>query len=110
MQTDFPDLMENVIGCALVAFPIAFNGQEDQDFQKKYNEMVGKDVDYQSVYGYVQAKLVFDAIERLAKKGVFDRKLLAEEMRAEEVDSLIGKIKFDDTGKNVYFSLRIAQH
>lgn len=110
MQNDFPDLMDNVIGCALVAFPISFNGQEGKDFQNRYKEMVGKDVDYQSVYGYVQAKLVFDAIDRLAQKGAFDRKLLAEELRAEEVDSLIGKIKFDDTGENIYFSLRMAQH
>ena len=110
MQEDFPDLMEKVIGCALISFPAAFNDEEGKTFQATYKELYGKDVDYQAVYGYVQAKLVFDAIDRLAKKGSFDRTKLADELRAEEVNSLIGKIKFDDTGENIHFSLRMAQH
>lgn len=110
MQEDFPDLMDKVIGCAQISFPASFNDEEGQKFEKAYKEINGKDVDYQAVYGYVQAKLVFDAIDRLAKKGPFDRKLLADEMRAEEVDSLIGKVKFDETGENIHFSLRMAQH
>lgn len=110
MQEDFPDLMDKVIGCAQISFPASFNDEEGKKFEKAYKEINGKDVDYQAVYGYVQAKLVFDAIDRLAKKGSFDRKLLADEMRAEEVDSLIGKVKFDETGENIHFSLRMAQH
>lgn len=110
MQEDFPDLMDKVIGCAQISFPASFNDEEGKKFEKAYKEINGKDVDYQAVYGYVQAKLVFDAIDRLVKKGSFDRKLLADEMRAEEVDSLIGKVKFDETGENIHFSLRMAQH
>lgn len=110
MQEDFPDLMDKVIGCAQISFSASFNDEEGKKFEKAYKEINGKDVDYQAVYGYVQAKLVFDAIDRLAKKGSFDRKLLADEMRAEEVDSLIGKVKFDETGENIHFSLRMAQH
>ncbi len=110
MAADFPDLMPNVIGTALLPFPVEYRSPEGRQFADTYKKMFNKDVDYLAQFGYVKAMLLFEAIARAADNGSIKKGGLADELRKTNRETLIGKLAFDASGDNPYFQHRMGQH
>jgi branched-chain amino acid transport system substrate-binding protein len=110
MQDDFPDLMSNVYGTALLPFPAEFTTPDGKDFAEAYKKLYGKEPDYLGQFGYVQSQLLFDAIVRAFDAGTLKSGGIATELRKSNKDTLIGRVQFDDKGDNLNFSHRMGQH
>lgn len=110
MAADFPDLMPNVIGTSLLPFPVDYKSVEGKEFADAYKKMFNKEVDYLPQFGYVKAQVLFAAIARAADKGVLKSGGLADELRATNANTLIGKVTFDASGDNLNFQHRMGQH
>lgn len=110
MAADFPDLMPNVIGTALLPFPVEYKTPEGKQFADTYKKMFNKDVDYLAQFGYVKAALLFEAIARAADNGSLKKGGLSDELRKTNRDTLIGKVTFDANGDNPNFQHRMGQH
>ena len=110
MVADFPDLMPNVYGTALLPFPAEFKTAEGKEFAETYKKLFNKEPDYLGQFGYVQSMLLFEAIARAADAGTLKSGGLPTEIRKSDRDTLIGRVKFDDKGDNPFFSHRMGQH
>ncbi len=110
MQDDFPDLMNDVYGTALLPFPAEFTTPDGKDFAEAYKKLYGKEPDYLGQFGYVQSQLLFDAIVRAFDAGTLKSGGIAAELRKTNKDTLIGRVQFDDKGDNPNFSHRMGQH
>lgn len=110
MATEFPDLVENVSGTSTLSYPAEFTTAEAKDFAETYQKMFNKAPDYLGIFGYVQSKLLFDAVARAADAGTVDKGGIAAEMRKTAADTVIGKVRFDDNGDNPEFTHRMGQH
>jgi len=110
MAADFPDLMPNVYGTAVLPFPAEFKTAEGKSFNDTYQRLYKKEPDYLGQFGYVQSMLLFDAIARAADKGTLKKDGVAEEMRKTDSETLIGRVQFSSNGDNVNFSHRMGQH
>lgn len=110
MADDFPDLMGNVYGTALLPFPAEFTTPDGRDFAETYKKLYGKEPDYLGQFGYVQSQLLFEAIVRAFDAGTLKSGGIAAEMRKTNRDTLIGRVQFDDKGDNLNFSHRMGQH
>ncbi|HJV53137.1 MAG TPA: ABC transporter substrate-binding protein [Noviherbaspirillum sp.] len=110
MAADFPDLMPNVIGTAMLPFPVEYKTAEGKQFAETYKKMFNKDVDYLAQFGYVKATLLFEAIARAADNGSLKKGGLSDELRKTNRDTLIGKVTFDANGDNPNFQHRMGQH
>ena len=110
MAEDFPELMDNVYGTALLPFPAAFTTADGKDFAETYKKLYGKEPDYLGQFGYVQSQLLFEAIVRAYDAGTLKTGGVATELRKSNRDTLIGRVQFDDKGDNPNFSHRMGQH
>lgn len=111
MNTEFNDVMQNVYGTALLPYPVVFQGEEAKTFGETYQKLHGKEPDYLGQFGYVQTKLLIEAILRANDKGTLKQPgALAEELRATKTETLIGEVTFDASGDNPNFSHRMGQH
>lgn len=110
MQQDFPDLMPNVYGTALLPFPAEFRTPDGKEFADTYKKLFNKEPDYLGQFGYVQSQLLFEAIARAHDAGTLKKGGLEAELRKADRDTLIGRVKFDAKGDNPYFSHRMGQH
>ncbi|NMM27140.1 MAG: ABC transporter substrate-binding protein [Glaciimonas sp.] len=111
MASDFPDLMPNVIGTALLPYPVEYKTPEGKQFADTYKKLFNKDVDYLAQFGYVEASLLFEAIARAADNGSLKKEHgLSDELRKTSRDTLIGKVVFDANGDNPNFKHRMGQH
>jgi branched-chain amino acid transport system substrate-binding protein len=110
MYDDFPDLMSNVYGTALLPFPAEFTTPDGKDFAETYKKLFGKEPDYLGQFGYVQSQLLFDAIVRAFDAGTLKSGGVAAELRKTSKDTLIGRVVFDDKGDNPNFAHRMGQH
>lgn len=110
MWDDFPDVMQNVYGTALLPFPAEFTTPDGRDFAESYKKLFGHEPDYLGQFGYVQSQLLFDAIVRAYDAGTLKSGGIAAELRKTAKDTLIGKVVFDDKGDNPNFSHRMGQH
>jgi branched-chain amino acid transport system substrate-binding protein len=110
MWDDFPDLMQNVYGTALLPFPAEFTTPDGKDFAETYKKLFGHEPDYLGQFGYVQSQLLFEAIVRAADAGTLKTGGIANELRKTSRDTLIGKVVFDEKGDNPNFSHRMGQH
>jgi branched-chain amino acid transport system substrate-binding protein len=110
MQEDFPDLMQDVYGTALLPYPAEFTTPDGKDFADAYKKLYGKEPDYLGQFGYVQSQLLFDAIVRAYDAGTLKSGGIAAELRKTNKDTLIGRVQFDEKGDNLNFSHRMGQH
>jgi branched-chain amino acid transport system substrate-binding protein len=110
MAAEFPDLMENVSGTSTLSFPAEFTTPEAKEFAETYQKMFNKAPDYLGIFGYVQSKLLFEAVARAADAGTIDKGGVAAEMRKTQADTVIGKVRFDESGDNPEFTHRMGQH
>lgn len=110
MASEFPDLMPNVFGTALLPFPATFETADGKAFADTYKQLYKKEPDYLGQFGYVQSMLLFEAIARAADKGTIKKGGVAEEMRKTDRETLIGKVQFGANGDNLNFVHRMGQH
>lgn len=110
MAAEFPDLMENVSGTSTLSYPAEFTTPEAKEFAETYQKMFNKAPDYLGIFGYVQSKLLFEAVARAADAGTIDKGGVAAEMRKTQADTVIGKVRFDESGDNPEFTHRMGQH
>lgn len=110
MMADFPDLMPNVYGTAVLPFPVSFTTPAGKAFGDGYKKLYNKEPDYLGQFGYVQSMLLFEAIARAADKGTIKKGGVAEEMRKTDAATLIGRVQFDAKGDNKNFTQRMGQH
>ena len=110
MQTDFPDLMPNVYGTALLPYPAEFTSPEGKEFADAYKKLFGKEPDYLGQFGYVQSQVLFEAIVRAHEAGTLKKGGLADELRKTNRETLIGRVQFDAKGDNPNFTHRMGQH
>ena len=110
MAADFPDLMPNVYGTAVLPFPVPFTSPDGKAFGDAYKSLLNKEPDYLGQFGYVQSMLLFEAIARAADKGTIKKGGVIEEMRKTDKQTLIGRVQFDANGDNKNFTQRMGQH
>jgi len=110
MAADFPDLMPNVYGTAMLPFPAGFNTAEGKEFAGAYKNTYKKEPDYLSLFGFVQAQILCDAIKTSDEKGTLVKGGLTAEVRKFNRNTLIGLVDFDDNGDNPKFEQRMGQH
>lgn len=110
MAAEFPDLMPNVFGTALLPFPAQFKTAEGKAFGAAYQRLYKRDPDYLGLFGYVQSMLLFEALARVADRGAVTRGGVADELRKTDRVTLIGRVRFDANGDNPHFTHRMAQH
>ena len=110
MASEFPDLMPNVYGTALLPFPAHFDTADGKAFADAYKALYKKEPDYLGQFGYVQSMLLFEAIARAADKGTVKKGGVAEELRKTDRDTLIGRVQFGANGDNPNFVHRMGQH
>lgn len=110
MAADFPDLMPNVYGTAVLPFPVTFTSPDGKAFGDAYKSLLNKEPDYLGQFGYVQSMLLFEAIARAADKGTIKKGGVIEEMRKTDKQTLIGRVQFDANGDNKNFTQRMGQH
>lgn len=111
MAKEFPDLTEYVYGTSTLPYPPKFDTPAAKKFAEVYKELYGKSSDYLGVFGYVQTKLLLDAMLRAEEAGTLDKPGgLAEELRKTDTKTLIGQVKFEEGGDNPAFTHRMGQH
>jgi branched-chain amino acid transport system substrate-binding protein len=110
MASEFPDLMPNVYGTALLPFPATFETADGKAFADNYKALYKKEPDYLGQFGYVQSMLLFEAIARAADKGTAKKGGVADELRKTDRETLIGRVQFGANGDNPNFVHRMGQH
>jgi branched-chain amino acid transport system substrate-binding protein len=110
MASEFPDLMPNVFGTALLPYPAVFDSADGKTFADTYKQLYKKDPDYLGQFGYVQSMLLFEAIARAADKGTLKKGGIVDEMRKTDRETLIGRVQFGANGDNINFVHRMGQH
>lgn len=109
MAAEFPDLVNNVIGCAMLPHPAQFGSAEGKAFVDAYVAAWHKEPDYTAEFAFVQSMLLFDAMARAADRGTLKQDGIATELRAKPYDTLIGKVSFAPNGDNPSFLNNMAQ-
>ena len=110
MNSEFHDLVQNVYGTSMLPFPVTFTSPEAIEFSEVYQKLFGKLPDYLGQFGYVQTRLLSDAIVTAHEAGTLGKGGISEALRAANSDTLIGRVDFDENGDNPYFSHRMGQH
>jgi branched-chain amino acid transport system substrate-binding protein len=109
MVSEFPDLVNNVVGNAMLPHPVQFASPEGKAFVAAYQKAYNKDPDYLAEFSYVQSMLLFQALASAADKGTLKKGGVATELRAQPFDTLIGTVHFDSKGDNPAFLNNMAQ-
>ncbi|WP_298370108.1 ABC transporter substrate-binding protein [Azospirillum sp.] len=110
MAKEFPDLMENVHGTSMLPYPVEFTQPEALEFAATYKKLFNKEPDYLGQFGYVQTRLLIDAILRADAAGTLAGGGLPDELRKTDAQTLIGRVTFDAKGDNPNFTHRMGQH
>lgn len=111
MNRDFHDVVQNVAGTAVLSYPPIFTTADGKNFSEAFKTKFGNFPDYNAVYGYVAAQVLFTALgkdgmgEKVGQPGV-----LSAEVRKTDMETLLGHVSFNEKGDNPSFVQRIAQH
>lgn len=110
MAQEFPDLMENVYGTAMLPFPVVFTSEKEKLFYNAYKANFEDEPSYLEQFGYVQTRLLGEAIIRAHDKGEVNLKSIANELRSVDEETISGRVRFDEHGDNPEFFQRVGQH
>jgi branched-chain amino acid transport system substrate-binding protein len=111
MYSDFPDLMQNVIGTTFLPFPVEVKDEEGKKFAAVYKEMFGKEIEYASTLAFVETMVLSEALARAADAGTLKSPSgLRDEMKKTSRPSPLGRIAFNEVGDNPNFALSMGQH
>lgn len=109
MIEDFPKLMQNVYGTASLPYPVNFKTEAGRAFAKQYQALFHITPDYVAEYAFVQARVLFAAVLRAAEAGTLETGGVAKELAKTDMQTMIGRIRFDAKGDNVNFSNNMGQ-
>jgi branched-chain amino acid transport system substrate-binding protein len=110
MYTEFPDLMNNVVGTSFLPFPVEMKDEEGKRFAEAYKKTYNKEVEYLSTLSFVETTILAEAIARAADAGTLKSGGLPDAMRQTERETLLGPVQFDATGDNPRFTVAMGQH
>lgn len=110
MNNKFNDLVQYVYGTSMLPYPAEFATPEAKLFAETYEKLYGKAPDYLGQFGYVQTRLLLQAVLRAENDGTLGKGGLADELRKTDEETLIGRVKFDKNGDNPEFAQRMGQH
>ena len=110
MYTEFPDLMNNVVGTSFLPFPVEMKDEEGKRFAEAYKKTYNKEVEYLSTLSFVETTILAEAIARAAEAGTLKSRGLPDAMRKTERETLLGPVQFDATGDNPRFTVAMGQH
>lgn len=111
MANDFPSLVKRVSGTEMLPYPVTFKSKDGKAFEQRFMKAYGRSPDYLNEYGYVVATLLFEAIERAVNQHTLKTDDgLANQMRATDRQTLIGRVEFNAQGDNPHFMPNIGQH
>lgn len=110
MAEEFPDLMDNVYGTAMLPFPANFDSPKAKDFYTAYKANFEDEPSYLEQFGYVQTRLLLEAIISANDQGNLSSKGIADELRKTDVMTITGRVRFDANGDNPEFIQRMGQH
>ena len=110
MNTKFNDLVQDVYGTSMLPYPAQFTKPEAKMFADTYQKLYGKFADYLGQFGYVQTRLLLQAVVRAQNAGTLGKDGLADELRKTDEETLIGRVKFNQNGDNPEFAQRMGQH
>ncbi|MGE4280123.1 MAG: ABC transporter substrate-binding protein [Magnetospirillum sp.] len=110
MWSEFPDLMNGVAGTSTLSYPAEFTTPEAKEFAETYQRMYNKAPDYLGIFGYVQSMMLFQAAAKAQDAGTIDKGGISEELRKLDVQTVIGRVRFDQDGDNPEFTHRMGQH
>jgi len=110
MYSEFPDLMNNVVGTSFLPFPVEVKNEEGRKFADIYKEMFNKEIEYLSTLAFVETMVLCEAIQRTAAAGPITKDGLIAQMRSTDRDTLLGRVQFNDVGDNPNFALSMGQH
>ncbi len=110
MYSEFPDLMNNVVGTSFLPFPVEMKDEEGKRFAEAYKKTYNKEVEYLSTLSFVETTILAEAIARAADAGTLKTGGLPDAMRRTERETLLGPVQFDATGDNPRFSVAMGQH
>ncbi|SIT40543.1 Extracellular ligand-binding receptor [Paraburkholderia ribeironis] len=109
MASEFPELVNNAVGNAMLPHPVQFASPEGKAFVAAYQKAYNKDPDYLAEFSYVQSMVLFQSLANAADKGTLKKGGVATELRAQPFDTLIGTVHFDSKGDNPAFLNNMAQ-
>lgn len=110
MNQEFNELMQGVSGTSMLPYPVTFTNEQAQAFAARYKKLYNATPDYLAQFGYVQTRLLLEAIVRAAEAGEITGDSIAREMHETDTQTLIGRVAFNENGDNPYFSHRMGQH
>lgn len=109
MLKEHGDIMQGVFGTATLGVPATFTTDDGKAFYQQFNEQFKRVPGYIDVYGYVAGKVLLDAIGRAEAAGGVTPASVTAELRKTDAETLLGRVKFDQTGFNPEFTQRIGQ-
>lgn len=110
MNKEFNALVQNVYGTSMLPYPVRFTGPEAEAFEAAYKKMWNKQPDYLGEFGYVQTRILIDAIVRADRNGGISHDNIVKQMHKVDTKTLIGRVAFNEGGDNPYFTNRMGQH
>jgi branched-chain amino acid transport system substrate-binding protein len=110
MNMEFNDVVQGATGATALPYPVRFSSGEAERFAKIYEELHNETPDSTAQSGYVQTKLMIEAIVRAAEAGEITGDNIAREMHKTDTETLLGRVTFDENGDNPHFIYRIGQH
>lgn len=108
--SEFPDLVENVLGFVMLPHPVDMKNKEAKEYHETFRKIYKRDGDDSAAqWGYVQTLIMCEAIKRAAEKGAVTKTSVVAEMRKTSRNTMLGHVKFDETGDNPAFITRVGQ-
>lgn len=109
MAAEFGELVDGAVGTAMLPYPVQFASADGKAFVAAYQKAYHKEPDYLAEFAYVQSMLLFDAVSKAAANNTLKSGGIAQALRAQSFDTLIGPVHFDARGDNPAFLNNMAQ-
>lgn len=110
LASEFPDLVSKIFGFVMLPNPIDTSNREAKEYHETFKKLYKRDGDDSAAqWGYVQALIMCEAIKRADEAGTLAKGGLVDELRKTNRESMLGTIKFDETGDNSAFMTFVGQ-
>ena len=108
--SEFPDTVNNVLGFVMLPHPVDTRNKEAKEYHDSFRKIYKRDGDDSAAqWGYVQTLVLCEAIKRADEKGNATKAGVVAELRKTNRDSMLGKIRFNESGDNALFITRVGQ-
>lgn len=110
LASEFPDVVANVLGFVMLPHPVDTSNREAKEYHDTFRKLYKRDGDDSAAqWGYVQTLIMCEAIKRADEKGNLTRAGVVTELRKTNRDSMLGPIRFNESGDNTAFLTRVGQ-